>query len=77
MTDYRTQESIDNILNQWQTNNPTLYFVKESIDIKYADPDLGIFTLYFSSKTPNGDTDMVKIKSIKTKDGAWRLNHLK
>ena len=77
MTDYRTQESIDSILNQWQTNNPTLYLVKESIKIKHADPDLGIFTLYFSSKTPNGDTDMVKIKYIKTKDGVWRLNHLK
>ena len=77
MKDYRTHESIDSILTQWQNNHPTLYFVKESINIRYAAPDLGIFTLYFTSKTPNGDTDMVKIKALKTKEGTWRLNHLK
>ena len=77
MTDYRIQESIDSILNQWKTDSPNLNVVYESIEIKYADPLLGIFTLYFSSIGANGDKETVKIKSIKRKDGSWILNNLK
>ena len=76
MTDYKTHESIDSILNQWQNNHPSLYFVKESIQIKYADSDLGIFTLYFTSKTPNGDSELVKIKALRNGEN-WKFNHLK
>lgn len=77
MDKLRLQESIDSILNQWQINNPGLHCVRESIKIKHADPEFEIFTLYFSSKTLKGDKTMVKIKSIKTKDGEWKINHLK
>jgi|TARA_Y100000389_G_C17342136_1_gene453947 hypothetical protein len=77
MDDLRTQESIDNILNQWQINNPNLRCVRESIEIKHADPNFDIFTLYFSGTNLVGDSKIVKIKSIKTKNGKWRINHLK
>jgi len=74
----KIQESVDSILHQWKLNHPSLRLINDSVQIKHADPDVGIYTLYFRSKTSDGKSDLVKIKAFDNKFGqGWKLNHLK